>query len=68
MMNMDSKLLMWAAALLALIGLIVNVAVDLDNVYDMTTAAIWLLTLIVAAAGAMMAGKSKPAAPQSTPS
>lgn len=64
MNSMDTKLLISATAVLALIGLIVNVAVDLDNVYDMTLAVIWFLTLIVAAAAAMMGGRSKPAAAQ----
>lgn len=52
--------------MLALIGLIVNVAVDLDNVYDMTMAALWVLTLVVAAAAAMMGGKSAPSAAPTT--
>jgi hypothetical protein len=39
------------AGVLALMGLIVNVAVDLDNAYDMTTPAFWVLTLILIVAG-----------------
>jgi hypothetical protein len=61
---MNTRILMWLAALLALVGLAVNVAVDLDNVYDMTMAVIWVLTLLVAVAAAVM----KPgAAPASSP-
>jgi len=52
---------------LALIGLIVNVAFDLDNVFDMTTTILWVLTLIVVFAGAFMGGK-KPAASSGAPS
>ena len=45
--------------ILALIGLIVNVAFDLDNVYDMTTSLLWVLTLIVVFAGAFLGGKKE---------
>ncbi|MDG6920279.1 MAG: hypothetical protein JRN44_00785 [Nitrososphaerota archaeon] len=52
---------------LALIGLFVNVAVDLDNVYDMTTSTLWLLTVIVVFAGAFLGGKkSGSAAPSAS--
>ena len=47
--------------ILALIGLIVNVAFDLDNVYDMTTTALWLITLVVVFAGAFLGGKKEAA-------
>jgi hypothetical protein len=43
---------------LAVIGLIINVAFDLDNVYDMTTTALWFLTLAFAFAGAFLGGKA----------
>ncbi|MDG7007250.1 MAG: hypothetical protein JRN06_03265 [Nitrososphaerota archaeon] len=45
--------------ILALIGLIVNVAFDLDNVYDMTTTTLWLITLIVVFAGVFLGGKKE---------
>lgn len=46
------------AAVLALIGLIINAAVDTDNVYDMTTVTLFLLTFIFALAGAYI-GRNK---------
>jgi hypothetical protein len=45
------------AAVLALIGLIVNAAFDLDNVYDMTTTTLFLLTFVFAILGAFMGRK-----------
>ena len=45
------------AGVLALIGLIINATVDRDNIYDMTLAGLWLLTLIVAFLGAFVGGK-----------
>jgi len=44
--------------LVAIIGLIVNGAVDLDNVYDMTTVALWVLTVILIYVG-VYTGKSQ---------
>lgn len=59
-----NKNLVLIAGVLALVGLIVNAMFDLDNVYDMTTSVIWLLTLIFAFAGALLGGKSQtPATP-----
>jgi len=55
-MNLNRTLVMVAGAI-ALIGLALNVAVDFDNVYDMTMAALWLLTLILAFAGAFLGSK-----------
>jgi hypothetical protein len=55
---MNSRNFVLIAAVLALIGLIVNVAFDLDNVYDMTTTTIWLLTVVFALLGAFM-GRNK---------
>lgn len=46
------------AAALALVGLVVNVAMDLDNVYDMTTVTLWLLTVVFALLGAFV-GRNK---------
>lgn len=51
-----NKSLAIAAGVLALIGLIVNVAVDRDNIYDMTMSGIWLVTLILAFLGAFIGG------------
>jgi hypothetical protein len=42
------------AAALALIGLIVNASFDLDNVYDMSTTTLFLLTFVFAILGAFM--------------
>ncbi|MDG7015755.1 MAG: hypothetical protein JRM82_00085 [Nitrososphaerota archaeon] len=60
-----NKNLVLIGGVLAIIGLIVNAAVDLDNVYDMTTTTLWLLTVIFVFAGAFVGGKkaSAPAAP-----
>jgi hypothetical protein len=55
---MNNRNFVLIAAALALIGLIVNVAMDLDNVYDMTTVTLWLLTLVFALLGAFM-GRNK---------
>lgn len=55
-----NKSLAIAAGVLALVGLIVNVAVDRDNVYDMTMSGIWLVTLVLAFLSAFL-GKSKTA-------
>ncbi len=55
---MNSKIFIWIAAVLALIGLVVNATVDLDNVYDMTTTTLWLLTLVFVALGALLGRKS----------
>ncbi|MHB8568296.1 MAG: hypothetical protein ACYC7D_07485 [Nitrososphaerales archaeon] len=52
-----NKTLVIIAAVLGLIGLILNLAVDRDNVYDLTLSALWVLTLIFANAGAFMGGK-----------
>lgn len=55
-----NKSLAVAAGVLALVGLIVNVAIDRDNIYDMTMSGIWLITLILAFLSAFI-GKSKAA-------
>ena len=52
-----NKNLVLVAGVLAVIGLIVNVGVDLDNVYDMTTTGLWAATVVVAFAGAFLGGK-----------
>lgn len=63
---MNNRILMWTTAVLALIGLAVNAGVDLDNVYDMTTTALWAITLVVAAVAALSGRGSEPA-PQPAP-
>jgi len=45
------------AAVLALIGLVVNSGFDLDNVYDMTTTTLFFLTFVFATIGAFMSRK-----------
>lgn len=55
---MNSRIFVLIAAALALIGLIVNAALDADNVYDMTTITLFLLTFIFAILGAFM-GRNK---------
>ena len=55
-----NKTLVIAAGIVALVGLIVNAAVDFDNVYDMTLAGLWLVTLILAFLGAFI-GQNKTA-------
>jgi hypothetical protein len=55
---MNNRNFVLIAAVLALIGLIVNAAFDLDNVYDMTTSTLWVLTLVFALLGAFM-GRNK---------
>ena len=42
-----NKWLLVVAGLVAIIGLIVNGAYDLDNVYDMTTVTLWILTVVL---------------------
>lgn len=57
--------------MLALIGLAVNAGVDLDNMYDMTTTALWVVVLLVALAAALTgrsASAPKQAAASSAPS
>jgi hypothetical protein len=54
----NSRIFVMIAAVLALAGLIVNAAFDADNVYDMTTITLFLLTFIFALLGAFM-GRNK---------
>ncbi len=61
-----NKSLAVAAGVLALVGLIVNVAVDRDNIYDMTMSGIWLVTLILAFLSAFV-GRSKTASLDAQP-
>jgi hypothetical protein len=46
-MNDMNKWLLVVAGVLAIIGLVVNLAYDLDNVYDMTTVTLWVVTVIL---------------------
>lgn len=50
----NRRIFVLIAAVLALVGLVVNAAFDLDNVYDMTTTTLWLLTVIFALLGAFV--------------
>jgi len=45
------------AGVLGLVGVIVEVGFDLDNVYDMTTTTLFVLILIFALLGAFLGGK-----------
>lgn len=63
-MKMD-KIFAVIAGILGIIGLIVEVGFDLDNVYDMTTTALFVLVIIFGFLAAFV--RSKPAA-QSTAS
>ena len=38
----------------ALVGLMVNLATDLDNVYDNTLAILWVLTVVLIFAGVLV--------------
>ncbi|MGH2639912.1 MAG: hypothetical protein ACRDF4_11645 [Rhabdochlamydiaceae bacterium] len=53
---MTNKTLAILSSLVALVGLVVNVAIDRDNVYDMTLAGLWVATLVLAVAGAFVGG------------
>ncbi len=55
---MNSRNFVLIAAVLSLLGLIVNVGFDTDNVYDMTTVTLFALTFIFALLGAFM-GRNK---------
>lgn len=62
-----NKTLVIIAGVVAVIGLIINAAVDLDNPYDMTTTTLWLVTLVLAFAGAFVGGKKSAPAEQAPP-
>ena len=55
---MNPRTFVLIAAVLALVGLAVNAAFDLDNVYDMTTTTLFLLTFVFALLGAFV-GRNK---------
>jgi hypothetical protein len=58
-----NKMLVMAAGIIAVIGLILNVTLDFDNVYDMTMVVLWSLTIILALLGAFLVKKeTKPTA------
>jgi predicted tellurium resistance membrane protein TerC len=58
-MVVASRWLVIAAGILAVIGLIVNASVDLDNIYDMTTSGLFLITLILAFVGASIMSRER---------
>ncbi|MCL4355339.1 MAG: hypothetical protein JRN56_07790 [Nitrososphaerota archaeon] len=62
-----NKNLIIVGGVLALIGLIVNVAVDRDNVYDMTTVALWALTVIFVFVGVFVGGKKAASSASAAP-
>ena len=64
---MNSKTFVYIAAIFSLLGLIVNVAFDLDNVYDMTMVLLWILALVFAVLGATMGKKPMTPAPDAGP-
>ncbi len=64
---MNSRVFVLIAALLAVIGLAVNAAFDLDNVYDMTTTTLFLLVFVFALLGAFV-GRNKQGASSAAPS
>jgi hypothetical protein len=51
---MNSRNFVLIAAVLSLLGLAVNAAFDLDNVYDMTTTTLFLLAFVFAILGAFV--------------
>jgi hypothetical protein len=55
---LNSRNFVLIAAVLALIGLIVNGALDLDNMYDMTTVTLFLLIFVFALLGVFV-GRNK---------
>jgi uncharacterized membrane protein YqjE len=62
-----NRALVLVGGIFALIGLIVNVALDFDNIYDMTMTALWVLVLIFALAGALAGGKKQGTSSQPKP-
>lgn len=53
----SSRWLVIAAGIISVIGLIVNLTVDVDNIYDMTTSVLFLIALILAFVGAALMGR-----------
>lgn len=51
---MNSRIFVLIAAVLSLLGVIVNAGFDADNVYDMTTITLFVLSFIFALLGAFM--------------
>ena len=56
--KMNSRIFVLVAAVLSLLGLIVNAGFDADNVYDMTTVTLFLLAFVFALLGAFL-GRNK---------
>lgn len=56
--KMNSRTFVLIAAVLSLLGLIVNAGFDLDNMYDMTTTTLFLLAFVFALLGAFV-GRNK---------
>ena len=53
-----NKPILVVAGVLAIIGLIVNLAYDLDNIYHMTTVTIWVVTGYSSTSGCTRAERS----------
>jgi uncharacterized membrane protein len=56
----NSTWLVVAAGILAVIGSIINIVVDRDNIYDMTTSGLFVITFILAFVGAYLAQRGAP--------
>jgi len=56
--KVNSRIYVEIAAVLSLLGLIVNAGFDLDNMYDMTTSTLFLLAFVFALLGVFM-GRNK---------
>ncbi|MGH2639193.1 MAG: hypothetical protein ACRDF4_07955 [Rhabdochlamydiaceae bacterium] len=52
-----NRILVIIVGVLGIVGVIVEVAVDLDNVYDMTITALFVLIVIFAFLGAFIGGQ-----------
>jgi uncharacterized membrane protein (DUF373 family) len=57
--NQLKKSLVVASAIIAVVGLIINVTFDRDNIYDMTLAGLWLVTLALGFLGAFVGQDKK---------
>ena len=58
-MKLD-KIFVILTAVLGLVGIIVEIGFDMDNVYDMTTTALFALIVVLALLGLFLGRKPKP--------
>jgi Ca2+/Na+ antiporter len=56
----SNKIFVILAGISGLVGIIVEVGFDMDNVYDMTTTALFVLIVVFAFMGVFLSGRSKP--------